>query len=125
MCKIIQTESAFNKLKRNKDKVVGLAKSCKGCNLGMYANKKEAFDLQHQHLSIRKNDSKITHLWKVVYDYKRHNCIYCRKEKAAREFVIYIYIYIYISKYNPKIPKDVKTVMITVEKKKKYLKEGI
>ena len=79
MCKIIQTESAFNKLKRNKDKVVGLAKSCKGCNLGMYANKKEAFDLQHQHLSIRKNDSKITHLWKVVYVYKRHNCIFCRK----------------------------------------------
>ena len=38
---------------------------------------------------------------------------------------IYIYIYIYISKYNPKIPKDVKTVMTTVEKKKKYLKEGI
>ena len=33
---IIKYESAFNLIKRNKDKVVELAKSCKEHNLGMY-----------------------------------------------------------------------------------------
>ena len=37
---IIKYESAFNLIKRNKDKVVELAKSCKEHYLGMYENRK-------------------------------------------------------------------------------------
>ena len=48
ICKIIKDESELNQLRRNKE--VGLAKSCKECNLVVYGSKKKALELTYQHL---------------------------------------------------------------------------
>ena len=40
ICKIIKDESKFNEPKINKDKEVGLTKSCKKCNLEINGDKK-------------------------------------------------------------------------------------
>ena len=77
-----------------KDK--GLTKSCKDCSLKKYENEKKGLKLTHQHFWIRKDGSKITDPWEIVYDHKRYNCTKYRKEKTVKESVIYG------SKYNPK-----------------------
>ena len=71
----------------------------------------------YQHLWITEDGSKITDLWEVADDHKRHTCDKCRKERSAKGFVIYG------SKYNPKLLRYVKSVMIIVEKKMKDEKE--
>ena len=48
---------------------------------------------------MRKINSKITNLWKVVDDSKCLNCVKCRKEKSVKEFATYS------SKCNPKLTK--------------------
>ena len=76
-----------------------LAKSCRECNSKKYEEIKKVLELQYQHLWIRKDGRKITDPWEIVDDQKDHTCDICRKEKSAKEFVIYG------SKYNPKLTK--------------------
>ena len=46
ICKIIKDESKFNEPKINKDKEVGLTKSCKKCNLEINGNKKKSWHIR-------------------------------------------------------------------------------
>ena len=118
MCKIIKGESAFNQSKRNRDKEVGLTKSCKEYKLEMNENKQKALELTYQHLQMRKSNSKITNPWKFVDDNKCLNCVKCRKEKAVKEFATYS------SKYNPKLTKACKKCDDYLRKKYKRRKKG-
>ena len=46
-------------------------------------------ELTYQNLLIRKDGSKTIDLWEIVDDHKRHNYAKGRKERVAREFIIY------------------------------------
>ena len=97
MCKVLKDESEFNQIKRNNE--VRLAKSCTECNLKNSEQKRRALESTYQHLWIREDGSKITDMWEVVEDLKRHTCDKRRKEKSVKEFVVYG------PKYNPKVSK--------------------
>ena len=62
----------------------------------------------------RKDGNKIT--WEIADDHK-HNCVKCRKGKVIEEFVIYG------SRYKSKYLRNVKSVLITTEKKMKDAKK--
>ena len=62
---------------------------------------------------IRKDGSKSTDLWDIVDDHNRHDCAKCRKEKVAREFMMYG------SKYNPALGKTCKICIDYSRKEKK------
>ena len=47
ICKIIRDQSEFNLLKRNKDQEVGLATSCKKCNLEKAKHIKTNLELKY------------------------------------------------------------------------------
>ena len=44
-------------------------------------------ELKYQHFWTKKDGSKITDPWEIVYGHK-HNYVKCRKTKVVREFVI-------------------------------------
>ena len=57
----------------------------KDSNLQKY-EKKNALELTHEHLWIKKNGSKITDSWEIIHIHKRHNC--ARQEKVVKESAI-------------------------------------
>ena len=92
-----------------KDK--GLTKSCKDCSLKKYENEKKGLKLTHQHFWIRKDGSKITDSWEIVYDYKRYNCTKYRKKKQWKN------LWYMAQNTIQNHVKYVKSVMIIVEVK--------
>lgn len=66
ICKIIKDESAFNQLKRNRYKDIGLTKSSIDYELEMHQNKKKTLKLRYRNLQMRKDHSKITRLLMTI-----------------------------------------------------------
>ena len=118
ICKIIKDESAFNQLKRNIYKNIGLTKSSIDYELEMHQNKKKTLKLRYRNLQMRKDHSKITDPYEVVDDHNCLNCIECRKEKSVKEFVTYG------SKCNPKLSKICKNCDDYLRKEHERQKRG-
>ena len=46
--------------------------------------REKTLEFTYHHLWIRKYGSKITDLWQILDDHKRHNCAKCKKEKVVK-----------------------------------------